>query len=95
MLLGKGGKKMLNRLGSHASRAQAPVEENPAPDAFNSTGPADFNRLSDEEIERVIALYRLSGDEIERTIALYEAPRVVWRPDPASAHAPEPLGMIA
>jgi hypothetical protein len=72
---------MLNRFASDASRAPAPVEETLAPDAFNNTRPADFNRLSDKEIERMIALC--------------EAPGVLWRPDPALAHAPEPFGMIA
>jgi hypothetical protein len=72
---------MLNRFGSDASRASAPVEENPAPDAFNNTRRADFNHLS--------------GEEIERLVALCETPGVLWRPNPAPARAPEPFGMIA
>ena len=75
------GGKMLNQSCSNASRAPAPAEENPAPDAFESTVIADF--------------YRLSGEEIERLIALCAAPALLWRSDTAPARAPEPFGMIA
>ena len=64
-----------------ASPAATPIEENPASDAIDTTPAADFNSLS--------------GDEIERLIALCEAPVLLWEPDPGPARAPEPFGMIA
>jgi hypothetical protein len=84
---------MLNRHGSGTGGAPGAVEEDPAPGAFNSD--VDFNRLSENQRARVIALYRRMGDEIERTIGLCEAPWVLWHPDTASAREPEPFGMIA
>ena len=72
---------MLNRSCSVASPAATPIEENPASDAIDTTPAADFNSLS--------------GDEIERLIALCEAPALLWEPDPGPARAPEPFGMIA
>jgi hypothetical protein len=57
---------MLNRSCSVANRAATPIDENPAPDAIDTTAPADFNSLS--------------GDEIERLIALCEAPALLWNP---------------
>jgi hypothetical protein len=61
------------------ARTTAPASENPA--SHDTTRVADFNRLS--------------GDEIERLIALCEAPALLWRHEPAPARAPEPFGMIA
>jgi hypothetical protein len=62
------------------ARTTAPASEKPASDD-TTVGVADFNRLS--------------GDEIERLIALCEAPGLLWRHEPAPARAPEPFGMIA
>ncbi len=72
---------MLDRLISKASCAAATVDENPVTNVSNPVVPADFSRLS--------------GDEIERLIALGEAPALLWRPDAAAAPEPEPFGMIA
>ncbi|HEX4585317.1 MAG TPA: hypothetical protein VH183_10840 [Burkholderiaceae bacterium] len=69
---------MLNRFGSNTSDARTPVGEQ---DTLDPSCPADFNRLS--------------GDEIERLIALCEAPALLWHHEPAPARAPEPFGMIA
>jgi hypothetical protein len=69
------GKKMLNCICSSASSATAF-----ASDALDVTVPADF--------------YRLSGEQIERLIARHETP-TLWRLDPEPVHAPEPFGMIA
>jgi hypothetical protein len=72
---------MLNRFFSKARRAAAPDQENPAPNASDTKLPANFKRLS--------------GDEIERLIALCEAPALLWELDQGPARAPEPFGMIA
>jgi hypothetical protein len=72
---------MLDRFISKANRAGAQTDENPVANATNSAVPADFSRLS--------------GDEIERLIALGEALAPLWRPDTALARDPEPFGMIA
>jgi len=70
---------MSNRFCSKPVRTAAPATENPTPDSTPAV--ADFNRLS--------------GDEIERLIALCEAPALLWRHEPEPARAPEPFGMIA
>ena len=72
---------MLNPVCPGAGRGPAPVEENTTREAFDGTSFADFNRLSGEEIERLLALCR--------------APASVWRPDLRPARPPEPFGMIA
>jgi hypothetical protein len=72
---------MLNRFGSNLSDVPTSVVERPASDAFDPGVPADFNRLS--------------GDEIERLIGLCEAPALLWYHEPAPMRAPEPFGMIA
>jgi hypothetical protein len=72
---------MLDRLISKANRAAAPVDENLVANAPSPAVPADFSRLS--------------GDEIERLIALCEAPALLWRSDTAASREPEPFGMIA
>jgi hypothetical protein len=72
---------MLDRLISKASCAAAPVDENPVANVSNPGVPADFSRLS--------------GDEIERLIARCQAPAPLWRPDAAPAREAEPFGMIA
>jgi hypothetical protein len=77
----KGQRKMLDRFISKANRAAAPVDENAVTNASSPAIPADFSRLS--------------GDEIERLIALCEAPALLWRPDTAPSREPEPFGMIA
>jgi len=74
------GKKMLNRICSSASSATAFVRQSPASDALDVTVPADFSRLS--------------GEQIERLIACHETP-TLWRLDPEPVHPPEPFGMIA
>jgi hypothetical protein len=66
---------MLNRICSSASSPTAFTS-----DALDVTVPADFNRLS--------------GEQIERLIARREAP-TLWRLDPEPVHPPEPFGMIA
>ena len=72
---------MSKRFRSEPVRAAAAAAENPTPDS--TPGVADFNDLS--------------GDEIERLIALCEAPALLWRHEhePEPARAPEPFGMIA
>jgi hypothetical protein len=72
-------KEMLNRLGSNASDAP----EKPASDALEGAVPPDFNHLSD--------------DEIEHLLALCKAPARLWQREheAAPARAPEPFGMIA
>lgn len=72
---------MLDRRIPKASCVAAPVAENPVANVSNPAVPADFSRLS--------------GDEIERLIARCGAPALLWRPDTAPARAPEPFGMIA
>ncbi|HEX4596737.1 MAG TPA: hypothetical protein VH278_03045 [Burkholderiaceae bacterium] len=71
---------MLNRFPSNSIGGLASVEANLARDVFDSSVPADFHRLS--------------GEQIERLIARHETP-TLWRLDPAPAHQPEPFGMIA
>jgi hypothetical protein len=56
------------------------VEQVAASDLLDLTVPADFNRLS--------------GEQIERLIARHEAPEL-WRCDQAPIRPPEPFGMIA
>jgi hypothetical protein len=73
--------KMLNQVGPNADCTSAGTQPGPAPDAFETRLPADFTRLS--------------GDEIERLIGLCEAPSLLWCPDVAPAREPEPFGMIA
>jgi hypothetical protein len=75
-----GGKKMLNRFPSNSISGPASVELSPARDVFDSSVPADFHRLS--------------GEQIERLIAGHQTP-TLWRLDPAPVHPPEPFGMIA
>jgi hypothetical protein len=72
---------MLNGFYSKATRAAEADPQNPAPSVSDIGIPADFTRLS--------------GDEIERLIALCEAPALLWQPDARPARAPEPFGMIA
>jgi hypothetical protein len=74
------GGKMQNRSCSGAGAGSASVEKSPPSDAFDDLVPADFNRLS--------------GEQIERLIARSEAP-TPWRLDPSPVHPPEPFGMIA
>jgi hypothetical protein len=69
---------MLNRFVSNVS--VVPAEE-AVSDAFDPAVPVDFNRLS--------------GDEIERLLGLCEAPALLWYQEPATMRAPEPFGMIA
>ena len=72
---------MLDRFIPKANRVTARVDENPVGNVSNPAVPADFTRLS--------------GDEIERLIALCEAPALLWQSDTAPAREPEPFGMIA
>jgi hypothetical protein len=72
---------MLNQAGSNANCPSAQADQKPAPGAFETRHPADFMRLS--------------GDEIERLIGLCEAPATLWRRDAEAAREPEPFGMIA
>jgi hypothetical protein len=72
---------MLNRMGSKAGGANSLGEDGLAPATFEARIPADFTRLS--------------GDEIERLITLCKPRAVLWRHETASAREPEPFGMIA
>jgi hypothetical protein len=72
---------MLKQAGSNADWTSVQAKRSPAPDAFDTKLPADFTRLS--------------GDEIERLIGLCEAPATLWRRDAEPAREPEPFGMIA
>jgi hypothetical protein len=56
------------------------VEQVAASDVVDITVPADFNRLS--------------GEQIERLIARHKAP-ALWSPEQAPFRPPEPFGMIA
>ena len=62
-------------------RGSAPWEKNPTASAFDGTALVDFNRLS--------------GEEIERLIALGTSPTVPWSRDTSPSRPPEPFGMIA
>ena len=56
------------------------MEQVAASDVVDITVPADFNRLS--------------GEQIERLIARHKAP-ALWSPEQAPFRPPEPFGMIA
>ena len=72
---------MVDRFGSKTAHAGTIAGEKSAVDPPGAALPADFTRLS--------------GDEIERLIALCEAPALLWCREPPAPRAPEPFGMIA
>ena len=72
---------MLDGFYSNATRAAATDQQNPPASVPDIGIPADFTRLS--------------GDQIERLIAYCKAPALLWKPDARPARAPEPFGMIA
>jgi hypothetical protein len=71
---------MPNCICPSACSATASMKQSPISDALDVAVPADFNRLS--------------GEQIERLIARHEA-ATPWRLDPEAVHPPEPFGMIA